>query len=182
MKCNHCNAEMDLVTAFDTASNGNELGKGAKKARFAHIHYNLYQCEECGSLCKECLWDNEGEFWLYDDNSTSYPAIRRWLVEVIDPIFDVEHKASDFEKEIARSLCERRQELTRLLESGQKIDDSFPISILATLPDKCLKLFVGYDSQQAVLMKLMERFFVFGANVHVLSFGDKYRLLFEGEN
>ena len=46
---------MSFVSVFDTGSSGID-GKS-----FA---YNLYQCDYCGMVCRENVWDNQGKVWI----------------------------------------------------------------------------------------------------------------------
>lgn len=80
--CNQCFSAMDLVERFDSGPNGNLSGKG-KELGFHSICYNLYICPDCGAICKEDVWDNEGKLWVYDDNSTYNNRIALELQERI---------------------------------------------------------------------------------------------------
>lgn len=48
---------MNLVTVYDTGSSGPP-----------NYAYNLYQCEKCGTLCKEDVWEGRGKIWIKNDN------------------------------------------------------------------------------------------------------------------
>lgn len=59
MKCVKCEEELEGIYCFDTGG-GDYLGKD--------IAYNLYACNNCGTLLKEDVWENKGIISINIDN------------------------------------------------------------------------------------------------------------------
>lgn len=70
MDCRNCSNPLDLIDRFDTGSGGNVRGKAKDKKEHQDICFNLYICGNCGAICKENVWDNKGQLWVFEDNST----------------------------------------------------------------------------------------------------------------
>lgn len=52
MKCHYCeNEKMELVAVYDDPQ---------EKPLIA---YNLYQCNNCGAICREQVWEFKGKYW-----------------------------------------------------------------------------------------------------------------------
>ena len=54
MICRKCAGKMKGVCVWDNPDEGHA--------------YNLYQCQTCGAICKEDVWDDKGETWVLIDN------------------------------------------------------------------------------------------------------------------
>ena len=53
MKCKYCdNEQMDLVAVYDDPQTK------------PLIAYNLYQCADCGAICKNQVWEFKGDYWM----------------------------------------------------------------------------------------------------------------------
>lgn len=58
MQCRECNHKMTGVGVHDDPNSG-----------FA---YNLYQCDYCGCICKDNVWNNPGELWINAHNEIKF--------------------------------------------------------------------------------------------------------------
>ncbi len=61
MKCRDCDSDMKGESVFDNPH-------GDRKGRLTA--WNLYSCEECGTIARENVWDNKGIVWVFPDNKT----------------------------------------------------------------------------------------------------------------
>ena len=57
MKCISCDSPMDAVSVYDNC--------GSQKP----VAYNVYQCDGCGTLCKEDVWSNAGLTFIDSENN-----------------------------------------------------------------------------------------------------------------
>lgn len=57
---------MRFLGVFDTGSGSNHRGES--------IAYNLYQCDDCGMLCRENVWDHAGILWIDTNNTVEFEA------------------------------------------------------------------------------------------------------------
>lgn len=67
MICNNCTEDMQSLGGFDTGSNGNKSGKGKNDEKYSDIAFNIHLCGGCGSICKENVWTDKGNTWIYDN-------------------------------------------------------------------------------------------------------------------
>lgn len=58
MKCKHCDHDPDEDMVFVCCADSPNLGYA----------YNLYQCSNCDTLCKQDVWKGAGEIWITTDN------------------------------------------------------------------------------------------------------------------
>lgn len=59
MNCPECEREMSFPACYDEGCDG----------KYA---YNLYQCEYCGVLVKQDVWDNKGCLIITAENKISF--------------------------------------------------------------------------------------------------------------
>lgn len=58
MQCRGCQEEMALAEVWEC---------GEQK----HC-WNLYACDGCGAVCRENVWDDKGEVWVFTGNSVAH--------------------------------------------------------------------------------------------------------------
>lgn len=58
MQCKSCSNDMEFISCWDKPEYSDLL----------EYAFNLYICNECGTICKEDVWDNEGTLWITKKN------------------------------------------------------------------------------------------------------------------
>lgn len=59
--CDFCGGRVRIAASFDT---------GSGESHFGHkVAWNLFQCESCGAVARQNVWDFKGVVWIGADDT-----------------------------------------------------------------------------------------------------------------